>query len=76
MIPASRRKRGVVLRWLMRDFDAERRYSEVQVNEVIQTRHPDVATLRRELVSHQMLAREDGVYWRRPEADWKEGGAA
>jgi hypothetical protein len=76
VIPASRRKRGVVLRWLMRDFTEGREYSEVEVNHVIQTRHPDVATLRRELVSHHMLAREEGVYRRRPEVEWKEGGAA
>ena len=76
LIPASRRKRGVVLRWLMADFAPDRRYSETEVNAVIQARHEDSATLRRELVGHDMLARENAVYWRRPEADWKEGGAA
>jgi len=76
VIPASRRKRGVVLRWLMADFEPDRRYAETEVNALIQARHPDSATLRRELVGHQMLARENAVYWRRPEHDWKEGGAA
>jgi DNA-binding CsgD family transcriptional regulator len=76
VIPASRRKRGVVLRWLMTLFDADRRYSEAEVNAVIQQKHSDSATLRRELIGHRMLAREGGVYWRLPEAGWVEGGAA
>jgi hypothetical protein len=75
VIPASRRKRGVVLRWLMTMFEAGRRYPETEINAAIQTRHWDCATLRRELIGHRMMAREDGIYWRLPEAEWKEGGA-
>jgi DNA-binding transcriptional ArsR family regulator len=75
-IPASRRKRGVVLRWLMTLFEPDRRYPETEVNAIIQTRHQDSATLRRELIGHRMLARENGVYWRLPEEGWIEGGAA
>ena len=75
-IPASRRKRGVVLRWLMTGFEPRRRYPEAQVNAILQAKHWDSATLRRELVGHRMLARESGVYWRLPEAGWIEGGAA
>jgi DNA-binding transcriptional ArsR family regulator len=73
-LPASCKKRGAVLRWLMRDFPAGRRYSEREVNDAIQRHHWDSATLRRELVGHRMLARKDRVYWRLPEADWRPGG--
>ena len=76
LIPASRKKRAVVLRWLMRNFSAGRRYSEAEVNAAIQGLHWDSATLRRELVGHGMLARKDRVYWRLPEAGWKPGGEA
>ena len=76
IIPASRRKRGVVLRWLMAGFEPGRRYPEAAVNAVLQEKHWDSATLRRELVGHRMLARENGVYWRLPEEGWIEGGAA
>ena len=76
VIPASRRKRGVVLRWLMTSFEPDRRYPEAEVNAILQQRHWDSATLRRELIGHRMLAREGGVYWRLPEAGWVEGGAA
>ena len=75
-IPASRRKRGVVLRWLMTGFEPDRRYPEAEVNAILQAKHWDSATLRRELVGHHMLARESGIYWRLPEAGWNEGGAA
>jgi len=75
-IPASRKKRGAVLRWLMRDFAPARRYAEAEVNETIQAHHWDSATLRRELIGHRMMARKDRVYWRLPEAEWKAGGEA
>ena len=76
LIPASRKERAVVLRWLMRNFSGGRQYSEAEVNAAIQERHWDSATLRRELVGHHMLARKNRIYWRLPETDWKSGGAA
>lgn len=73
-VPAARKKRGAVLRWLMRHFEDGKRYPESAVNDAIQTHHWDAATLRRELIGHNMLARKDRVYWRLPEAEWKKGG--
>jgi DNA-binding transcriptional ArsR family regulator len=72
-IPASRKKRGAVLRWLMRDFATNRAYTESEVNEAIQSHHWDSATLRRELIGHRMLSRKDRIYRRLPEAEWKQG---
>jgi biotin operon repressor len=68
--PTTRKKRRPVLAWLARQFDDGRRYSEAEVNELIERRHHDRETFRRELVGHRMLAREHGVYWRLPEAEW------
>lgn len=74
-VPASRRKRWIVLKWLVSAFEEGRRYPEAEVNELIQRRHWDCATLRRELIGYGMMAREGGVYWRLPEAGWRtEGG--
>ena len=73
-IPAARKKREVVLRWLMEGFEEDRRYGEAEVNAILQTRHEDSATLRRELVMHRMLAREAGIYWRLPRVEWREDG--
>ncbi len=70
-IPATRAKRLVILKWLVRKFEENRRYPEARVNETIQRHHWDSATLRRELIGHRMMAREKGVYWRLPESEWR-----
>jgi hypothetical protein len=52
-------------------FDAKRRYTEKEVNSVIKAWHlyGDHATLRRELINMQLLARESdcSVYWKLPQ---------
>lgn len=63
-IPAQRKKREAVLRHILAEFRAGKRYSEKQVNDVIGRFHEDTATLRRELVGYGWLKREEGVYWR------------
>jgi hypothetical protein len=65
-IPTARRKLVQVLDLLAQEFDLGRRYSERQVNEVLRTWHPDVATLRRHLVDFGFLDRQGGggAYWR------------
>ena len=63
-IPASRKKRSVVLRWLANLFEPGTRYSEAQVNEIIKRHHLDASTLRREMIGEHLLQREHGVYWR------------
>jgi hypothetical protein len=42
------------------------RYSEKQVNEMLNRFHEDTATLRRELVGYGLMGREGGggEYWR------------
>ena len=69
-IPASRKKRWVVLRWLADKFRMDEHYSEASVNKIIQKHHWDSATLRRELIGYRMLKRQKGVYWRQPESAW------
>ena len=76
LIPASRKKRYPVLAWLAGHFDLDRRYREVEVNQILQTRYWDSATLRRELIGYRMLAREKGIYWRLPEEEWQNADGA
>ncbi len=69
-IPAYRKKRQIILRWLVRQFEYGRTYPEAEVNEIIKRYHPDTATLRRELVGEKLMARERGAYWRtQPDED-------
>lgn len=70
LIPAARKKRYPVLAWLATHFDFDRRYPEAEVNQILQARHWDSATLRRELIGYKMLARDKGIYWRLPEEEW------
>lgn len=69
-LPAARRKRWVVLKFLMRAFETGRRYKEAELNEILQRRHWDSATIRREMIGYGMLARERGIYWKLPEEEW------
>lgn len=65
-IPASRKKREVILRWLADQFEPGRTYTEKEVNETIDRYHEDFATLRRELIMAKLLERrpDQGLYWR------------
>ncbi len=69
--PASRKKRRVILVWLARQFEEGRDYSEAEVNALIEQRHRDRETFRRELVGYKMLARKNSIYRRMPESDWQ-----
>jgi hypothetical protein len=61
-IPASRKKRVIVLRRLLERFDPGRSYPEPEVNDLLREAHDDVATLRRELVDYGFLVRDRGIY--------------
>lgn len=61
-IPARRKKRVIVLQHLAGWFDPARQYPEREVNAILRQAHPDVATLRRELVDYGYLERESGIY--------------
>jgi len=65
-IPAQRKKLEAILRYVVKAFEPDVRYSEKQVNEMLSRFHEDIATLRRELVGYGLMGREGGggVYWR------------
>lgn len=63
-IPAQRKKRDVLLRYLVEQFDRGSRYTEKEISIRIADFHDDFATLRRELIMAKLMERENGVYWR------------
>ncbi|GHF40375.1 biotin operon repressor [Deinococcus metalli] len=63
-IPAQLKKKVVVMHELGQRFEPGRMYPEREVNAILGGVHPDVSTLRREMVGIGVLARERGVYWR------------
>jgi DNA-binding HxlR family transcriptional regulator len=74
-IPAKQKKLIVVLRWLATKFEAEKMYTEPEVNAVIKAvDDEDFVMLRRELVDFGYLRRErgGGKYWLAPAEDAKD----
>jgi DNA-binding transcriptional ArsR family regulator len=67
-MPTGYKKRLVVLKWLANHFEQDRRYTEREVNEIIEHHHEDYCMLRREMVDGGLMNRENGVYWR---LDWE-----
>ncbi|NJC97298.1 MAG: ArsR family transcriptional regulator [Anaerolineales bacterium] len=65
-IPAQQKKLEAVLRYIVKAFEMNKRYSEKRVNEILSRFHADTATLRRELVGYGLMKREGGGgdYWR------------
>lgn len=65
-IPAQRKKLEAILRYVVKAFEVNKRYSEKKVNEILSRYHEDTASLRRELVGFGLMKREGGGgdYWR------------
>jgi len=56
--PAQFKKFKVLLRYVVRDFEYDRTYTEKEVNDVLRRYHEDFARLRRELVEQGFLTRD------------------
>jgi hypothetical protein len=63
-IPVVASKQTVVVRWLAALFEMDATYPERDVNATLAQVHPDVATLRRMLVDHRYMGRQNGIYRR------------
>jgi len=62
-LPSQRKKREIVLEEIAGIFEADRKYTEREVNELLHRFHEDHCTIRREMVACGILARENGIYW-------------
>lgn len=69
-IPVSRKKRFVLLKWLVEKFEDDRDYSEQEVNTRLKQHHEDCATLRREFIGYRLMSRDRNIYRRLPETEW------
>jgi hypothetical protein len=68
-IPAQEKKKQLLIRWVARQIDPERRWTEREFSEWLSQFNEDYAFLRRYLVDNHYMARENGIYWRTPEND-------
>ncbi len=65
LIPTQQKKLLAILKYVVKDFEFDRQYTEKEVNQILEKYHEDYAFLRRELVDFKFLAREGNgrVYW-------------
>lgn len=64
--PAQEKKFLVLLRYVLKSFEKEKRYTEKEVNEVLLHFNADIASIRRAFIEYKLMAREGGggAYWR------------
>ncbi len=63
-IPAQLKKRLIIYERLVQEFEPEREYTELEVNQILLEFNEDVAAIRRALVEHELMSREKGIYRR------------
>lgn len=63
-IPAQLKKQQIILEKIVQEFEPGREYDEREVNQILLEFHEDVATLRRGLVLHGLMERQEGIYRR------------
>ncbi len=62
-IPAQRKKERIILEEIAKAFEPGRTYTEREVNIVIADFYDDFCTIRRDMISEKLMARENGNYW-------------
>ena len=68
-IPAQEKKKQILIRWVARQIDPARRWTEREFSDWLSQFNEDYAFLRRYLVDNHYMARENDIYWRTPESD-------
>jgi len=63
-LPAARAKRRIVLEHIAACFEPGVRYPERAVDAVLRAWYDDYVSLRRYLIDEDLMARENGLYWR------------
>ncbi|MGN1345715.1 MAG: metalloregulator ArsR/SmtB family transcription factor [Eubacteriales bacterium] len=57
-LPAQRKKREIVLNYILEPLSPEKSYTEREINEHIRQFHDDYCTIRREMISFGLMERE------------------
>ena len=63
-IPSQRKKERIVLEVIADAFEHDRIYTEREVNIIIADFFDDFCTIRRDMISENLLDRDAGKYWR------------
>lgn len=63
-IPAQRKKERIILEEIVKAFDFGRKYAEREVNLIIADFFDDFCTIRRDMISENLMDRDKTGYWR------------
>jgi len=61
-IPGQKKKKLVLLEYLISKLNAENQYTEKEINAFIKQYHDDFCTIRREFIVQGFMDREDNMY--------------
>lgn len=63
--PAKEKKKILVLKYIMKNFTCDTKYTEMQINRVLKRIYDDFVTLRRSLIEYGFMDRKDdcSFYW-------------
>lgn len=71
-LPVQKKKRMIILDEFYKKFESGRKYKEEKVNEIILTHFEDYCWIRRLMIEHGMMFRENQIYW--INKNYKPGG--
>jgi len=69
-MPSQRKKKVVILAYLIRHLKYGKIYTEQEINEYIKKYHEDSSTIRREWIMHHFMFRQNNEYELNPEEMW------
>lgn len=69
-IPSQRKKKLIVLKYMLEGLVFGRKYEEKEINAYIQQYFDDYATIRREFIINHFMYRENSIYELNPEEMW------
>lgn len=75
-IPVQRKKKLYVFEEILKAFEADRDYTEPEVNETIKVYFDDFCTIRREFIMNCYITRDKGIYRRNPPERWTSDSKA
>lgn len=70
-IPSQKKKKLIILEYIVNQLDSLSTYTESELNVVIQRYHADFCTIRREFIINGFMEREGGIYRLRDKEYWK-----
>ncbi|MCF7859361.1 MAG: DUF2087 domain-containing protein [Candidatus Cloacimonetes bacterium] len=61
-IPAQKQKRWIVFEQILNEFEYGKKYTESQVNEIIEKYNADYCMIRRSFIEERVMTRQDNIY--------------